>query len=197
MMNPLKKFILLMAVVVLSFSLTGCQKENSNAGDSDPAEHAVSQENVYKQKSLREPEKLEISKDGTIEMEIESQAEPDNTLPEDKPVFLAVTLKEDTDISAQYTYDTYGKEGAVFCCELKEGSGAETKLEPLSSLYLPQSSEESYEETWLTNGMFLKKGENVFYLNGKDQTFPYRMILKITFFEPEKIESAILYPAGE
>lgn len=26
-----------------------------------------------------------------------------------------------------------------------------------------------------------EKGENVFYLNGKDQTFPYRMILKVTF----------------
>ena len=40
----------------------------------------------------------------------------------------------------------------------------------------------------MTNGVFLKKGENVFYLNGKDQTFPYRMILKVTFFEPEKID---------
>lgn len=196
-MSSLKKLTLLMAIVVVSLAFAGCQKENSNMGESKSAENAASQENIYQQKSLQEPEKLEISKDGTIEMEIESQAEPDNTLPEDKPVFLAVTLKEDTDISAQYTYDTYGKEGAVFCYELKEGSGAETKLEPLSSLYLPQSSEESYEETWLTNGMFLKKGENVFYLNGKDQTFPYRMILKITFFEPEKIESAILYPAGE
>ena len=28
----------------------------------------------------------------------------------------------------------------------------------------------------------------------KDQTFPYRMILKVTFFEPEKIDSVILYP---
>ena len=186
-----------MAIVVVSLAFAGCQKENSNMGESKSAENAASQENIYQQKSLQEPEKLEISKDGTIEMEIESLAEPDSTLPEDKPVFLAVTLKEDTDISAQYTYDTYGKEGAVFCCELKEGSGAETKLEPLSSLYLSQSSEENYEETWLTNGMFLKKGENVFYLNGKDQTFPYRMILKITFFEPEKIESAVLYPAGE
>lgn len=186
-----------MAIVVVSLAFAGCQKENLNMGETKSAENAASQENIYQQKSLQEPEKLEISKDGTIEMEIESQAEPDNTLPEDKPVFLAVTLKEDTDISAQYTYDTYGKEGAIFCCELKEGNGAETKLEPLSSLYLSQSSEENYEETWLTNGMFLKKGENVFYLNGKDQTFPYRMILKITFFEPEKIESAILYPAGE
>ena len=194
-MNSLKKLTLFIAMIVVSLALAGCQKENSNMEKSKPAENAASQENIYQQKSLRKPEQLEISKDGTIEMEIESKAEPDNTLPEDKPVFLAVMLKEDTDISAQYTYDTYGKEGAVFCCELKEGSGAETKLEPLSSLYLPQSSEENYEETWLTNGMFLKKGENVFYLNGKDQTFPYRMILKITFFEPEKVERAVLYPA--
>lgn len=94
----------------------------------------------------------------------------------------------------QYTYDTYGKEGALFCCELKEKNGVKTTLEPLSSFYLSQTSEENYKETWLTNGVFLKKGENVFYLNGKDQTFPYRMILKVTFFESEKIDSVILYP---
>lgn len=41
---------------------------------------------------------------------------------------------------------------------------------------------------------YIIPGENVFYLNGKDQTFPYRMILKVTFFEPEKIDSVILYP---
>ena len=92
------------------------------------------------------------------------------------------------------SYDTYGKEGALFCCELKEKNGVKTTLEPLSSFYLSQTSEENYKETWLTNGVFLKKGENVFYLNGKDQTFPYRMILKVTFFEPEKIDSVILYP---
>ena len=103
------------------------------------------------------------------------------------------TLKN-TDVSLQYTYDTYGKEGALFCCELKEKNGVKTTLEPLSSFYLSQTSEENYKETWLTNGVFLKKGENVFYLNGKDQTFPYRMILKVTFFEPEKIDSVILYP---
>ena len=33
-----------------------------------------------------------------------------------------------------------------------------------------------------------------FSLLEKDQTFPYRMILKVTFFEPEKIDSVILYP---
>ena len=85
----------------------------------------------------------------------------------------------------------------MFCCELKETNGTDTTLEPLSSLYLSQTSEENYKETWLTNGMFLKQGENVFYLNGKDQTFPYRMILKATFFEPEKIESVVLYPTGK
>ena len=143
---------------------------------------------------MQNPQKLEISEDGTVEMEIKSMTEPDNILPENKSIFLSITSKKDTDDSLQYTYDTYGKEGALFCCDLKEKNGVKTTLEPLSSFYLSQTSEENYKETWLTNGVFLKKGENVFYLNGKDQTFPYRMILKVTFFEPEKIDSVILYP---
>ena len=197
MRKSIKKLTLLMTIAVLSFTFTGCQNESPSTDESKQAETTVSNENMYNQKDLQEPKELEISEDGTVEVEIESMAEPDNTLPEDKSIFLAVTSKEDTDISLQYTYDTYGKEGALFCCELKETNGTDTTLEPLSSLYLSQTSEENYKETWLTNGMFLKQGENVFYLNGKDQTFPYRMILKATFFEPEKIESVVLYPTGK
>ena len=82
----------------------------------------------------------------------------------------------------------------VFLSSLKENNEMETKLEPLFSTYLSQFSEEHYKDTWLTTGLFLKKGENIFYLNGKDQTFPYRIALKITFLESEKIEKVILYP---
>lgn len=195
MRKSIKKLTMLMAIAVLSF--TGCQNESPDTDESKQAKTTVSNENMYNQKDLQEPKELEMSEDGTIEVEIESMAEPDNTLPNDKSIFLAVTSKEDTEISLQYTYDTYGKEGALFCCELKENNGTETTLEPLSAWYLPEASEKTYKETWITNGMFLKQGENVFYLNGKDQTFPYRMIFKATFFEPEKIESVVLYPAGK
>ena len=88
---------------------------------------------------------LEISEDGTVEMEIKSMTEPDNILPENKSIFLSITSKKDTDVSLQYTYDTYGKEGALFCCELKEKNGVKTTLEPLSSFYLSQTSEENYK----------------------------------------------------
>ncbi len=192
MRKSVKKFTILMTIVVLAVTFTGCQNGSSGTDKSEQTENTVSDESIYHQKDLQEPKKLEISADGTVKMEIESMAEPDNTLPEDKSVFLVVTAKEDTDISLQYTYNTYGKEGALFCCELRKNNGTETILEPLSSLYLSQTSEENYEDTWLTNGIFLKKGENIFYLNGKDQTFPYRMILKATFFEPEKIKSVVL-----
>ncbi|MDO5145814.1 MAG: hypothetical protein Q4D60_02315 [Eubacteriales bacterium] len=197
MQKSMTKTAIFMTIVILAFIFTGCQNTSSSIDESKHTESAVSDETIYNQKELQEPKELEISEDGTVAMEIESMAEPANTLPEDKSIFLAVTAKEDTDISLQYTYDTYGKEGALFCCELKADNGTETSLEPLSSFYLSQTSKENYKDIWLTRGIFLKKGENVFYLNGKDQTFPYRMILKATFFAPEKIESVILYPAGK
>ena len=36
---------------------------------------------IYNQKDLQNPQKLEISEDGTVEMEIKSMTEPDNILP--------------------------------------------------------------------------------------------------------------------
>lgn len=194
MKKSVKKLTLLVTIAVLSFTFTGCQNESPSSDESTQAETTVSNEKMYNQKDLQAPKELEIAEDGTVKVEIESIAEPDNTLPEDRSIFLAVTSKEDTDISLQYTYDTYGKEGALFCCELKETDGTDTTLEPLSAFYLSQTSEKHYKETWLTNSVFLKQGENVFYLNGTDQTFPYRMILNVTFLEPEKIESVVLYP---
>ena len=143
---------------VLLLAFTGCQNESSSTDENKQTKSTASDKVIYNQKDLQNPQKLEISEDGTVEMEIKGMTEPDNILPENKSIFLSITSKKDTDVSLQYTY------------------------------------EENYKETWLTNGVFLKKGENVFYLNGKDQTFPYRMILKVTFFEPEKIDSVILYP---
>ena len=190
----IKKSTVFLTMFVLLLAFTGCQNESSSTDENKQTKSTASDKVIYNQKDLQNPQKLEISEDGTVEMEIKSMTEPDNILPENKSIFLSITSKKDTDVSLQYTYDTYGKEGALFCCELKEKNGVKTTLEPLSSFYLSQTSEENYKETWLTNGVFLKKGENVFYLNGKDQTFPYRMILKVTFFEPEKIDSVILNP---
>ena len=180
----IKKSTVFLTMFVLLLAFTGCQNESSSTDENKQTKSTASDKVIYNQKDLQNPQKLEISEDGTVEMEIKSMTEPDNILPENKSIFLSITSKE----------DTYGKEGALFCCELKEKNGVKTTLEPLSSFYLSQTSEENYKETWLTNGVFLKKGENVFYLNGKDQTFPYRMILKVTFFESEKIDSVILYP---
>ena len=180
---------ILITIIFLILALIGCQKEKPNIDKKEPVDSSI-----YKQRDIKEPKELDISNDGNLRIEAEGLAKPDNTIAQDKSFFLVVTAKEDVDISVQYTYDTYSKEGALFCCDLKNNDNNEIKLEPLYSTYLPQSSEESYKEIWKTTGMFLKKGENIFYLNGKDQTFPYRMILEITFFDPEKIEKVTLYP---
>lgn len=163
----IKKSTVFLTMFVLLLAFTGCQNESSSTDENKQTKSTASDKVIYNQKDLQNPQKLEISEDGTVEMEIKSMTEPDNILPENKSIFLSITSKKDTDVSLQYTYDTYGKEGALFCCELKEKNGVKTTLEPLSSFYLSQTSEENYKETWLTNGVFLKKGENVFYLNGK------------------------------
>ena len=38
------------------------------------------------------PQKLEISEDGTVEMEIKSMTEPDNILPENQSIFLSIKM---------------------------------------------------------------------------------------------------------
>lgn len=182
------------AILILTLAFVGCQNRNSKINPKRAADNDINSEFVYTQNDLKEPMELEMSTDGIVTLEVENLAKPDHTLPEEKSSFLSVLAKEDTDIFVQYTYNTYGKEGALLCCDLKENNEMETKLEPLFSTYLSQFSEEHYKDTWLTTGLFLKKGENIFYLNGKDQTFPYCMALKITFLESEKIEKVILYP---
>ena len=194
-MKKIGKIGSLIAILALSFVIVGCQKENTKIDEKGPVDNSLNNEFVYTQEDVEEPIELDIPENGVVTLEVENLAKPDTTVPEEKSFFLTIVAKEDTDISVQYTYNTYGKEGAVFCCDLKENDETEIKLKPISSTYLPQFSEKNYKEIWITNGMFLKKGENLFYLNGKDQTFPYLMTLKITFFEVEKIEKAILYPA--
>lgn len=153
----IKKSTVFLTMFVLLLAFTGCQNESSSTDENKQTKSTASDKVIYNQKDLQNPQKLEISEDGTVEMEIKSMTEPDNILPENKSIFLSITSKKDTDVSLQYTYDTYGKEGALFCCELKEKNGVKTTLEPLSSFYLSQTSEENYKETWLTNGVFLKK----------------------------------------
>lgn len=71
----------------------------------------------------------------------------------------------------------------------------ETEQEPIYVMRLVQSSEENYGKIWQSGGIFLKKGTNLFCLSGGNQTLSYRMTLKMNFFDPQKIESVVLYPA--
>lgn len=183
-----KKFLRIAAltlILALSIACTGCKEKNKSVKTS------VSDEKIFRQNQLKESKELTISEDGTLEVEIDSLAKPDA---QKKSVFLAIQLKEDADIAIQYTYDTYGKEGAVFCCDVKDSNMDETEQEPVYAMRLVQSSEENYGEIWQSGGIFLKKGTNLFYLNGGDQTLPYHMTLKLNFFDPQKIESVVLYP---
>ena len=88
----------------------------------------------------------------------------------------------------------YGKEGMMLCCEAADTETGEMKLRPIASSYLAQLSEENYGETWLSSGLTLEKGENIFYVNGGEQTLPYRMMMTLTFQEPDNVEKIVMYP---
>ena len=187
--------ILFLLTAVLWLVCTGCQKEPPDSSQS--SSQTVSEEMIYRQKQIHKPTELTLSEDGTVTIEVETAAKPDQTPPEEKAPFLAVSLKEKGDISVQYTYDTYGKEGSIFCCERKVSDEGQTKLMPVFSRYLAQTSEESYGEVWLSTGILLEKGEHLFYVNGGEQTLPYRMTLEITFLNPDSIGKILLYPGEE
>ena len=106
----IKKSTVFLTMFVLLLAFTGCQNESSSTDENKQTKSTASDKVIYNQKDLQNPQKLEISEDGTVEMEIKSMTEPDNILPENKSIFLSITSKEDTDVSLQYTYDTYGKE---------------------------------------------------------------------------------------
>ena len=106
----IKKSTVFLTMFVLLLAFTGCQNESSSTDENKQTKITASDKVIYNQKDLQNPQKLEISEDGTVEMEIKSMTEPDNILPENKSIFLSITSKEDTDVSLQYTYDTYGKE---------------------------------------------------------------------------------------
>ena len=86
------------------------------SNDKEITSSSTSDDIIYNQKELQEPKELTVSEKGTLEIEVETLAKPDNTVPDEKAAFLSITLNEDADISVQYTYDTYGKEGMIFCC---------------------------------------------------------------------------------
>lgn len=185
-----KKIFTILLCGALILGMTGCDKNNAEDKSDIKSDNAISK-NLQKQETLDEPEELTISEDGLLEIEVNSMAEPDKTKPEEKSIFLTIITNDKTDFALQYTYDTNGVEGAILCGDVKK----KKQLQPFYAMRLTQSSQKNYKEIWLSGGSFLENGENVFYLNGGDQTFPYRMILKFNFFEPEKIEKVISHPS--
>ncbi len=186
-MKVKKTFIILMAAVLL-FIFTGCRSEDTGSSGE--------QNTSFSQNEIKEPKELAIPQNGKLEIELETIAKPDGTTPEEKAIFLCITLKEKSDISMQYTYDTYGKEGMMLCCEAAVSDDGQTSLRPIASTYLAQLSEENYGKTWLSSGLTLENGENIFYVNGGDQTLPYRMAMTITFLEPDNVEKVVMYPTS-
>lgn len=182
-----KKTVVILLAAGLLVMFTGCRNEDTgSAGEPDI---------IYSQNEIREPKELAIGKDGKLEIELETEARPDSTAPEEKAAFLAIILKEDSDLSIQYTYDTYGKEGLILCCEAAD-TGTKS-LRPIASAYLAQLSEENYGKTWISSGLTLEKGENILYVNGGEQTLPYRMIMALNFQEPDNVEKVVMYPPAD
>ena len=84
----IKKSTVFLTMFVLLLAFTGCQNESSSTDENKQTKSTASDKVIYNQKDLQNPQKLEISEDGTVEMEIKSMTEPDNILPENKSIFL-------------------------------------------------------------------------------------------------------------
>ena len=87
----IKKSMVFLTMFVLLFAFTGCRNESICTDENEQTESTASDQVIYNQKDLQNPQKLEISEDGTVEMEINSMTEPDNILPENKSIFLSIT----------------------------------------------------------------------------------------------------------
>lgn len=200
-----KKLLNITAAVlclVTIFAMSSCQSNNlSDNNASSKKSEATGQEAseqdtaIELQRDLTEPKKLQISENGTVTVEIDTLAKKDTSALEDKAIFLVVNVKDDTDIALRYTYDSYGEENIMLCCGVNDSDTDETALKPIYAMNLTQSSEENYKEIWFGGGAFLEKGANCFYLSGRSRSLPCRMVLELTFFEKENVESVVLYPA--
>ena len=89
----IKKSTVFLTMFVLLLAFTGCQNESSSTDENKQTKSTASDKVIYNQKDLQNPQKLEISEDGTVEMEIKSMTEPDNILPENKSIFLSIISK--------------------------------------------------------------------------------------------------------
>lgn len=66
-----------LTMFVLLFAFTGCRNESIYTDKNKQTESTASDQVIYNQKDLQNPQKLEISEDGTVEMEINSMTEPE------------------------------------------------------------------------------------------------------------------------
>lgn len=188
--------------LVTIFAMSGCQNNHqadtnvSSKNSEAPGQEAAAQDTaIVQQRDLTDSKKLPVSEDGTVTIEIDTLAKKDTSALEGKAIFLVITAKDDTDIALRYTYDSYGEEDIMLCCGVNDSDTDETALKPIYAMNLTQSSEENYKEIWLGGGAFLEKGANCFYLSGRSRSLPCRMVLELTFFEKENVESVVLYPA--
>ena len=73
----IKKSMVFLTMSVLLFAFTGCRNESSSTDENKQTKSTASDKVIYNQKDLQNPQKLEISEDGTVEMEINSMTEPE------------------------------------------------------------------------------------------------------------------------
>ena len=93
----IKKSTVFLTMFVLLFTFTGCRNESSSTDENKQTKSTANDKVIYNQKDLQNPQKLEISKEGTVERKKKVLTEPDNSLPENKSIFLFIPQKDDTE----------------------------------------------------------------------------------------------------
>ena len=105
-----------------------------------------------------------MPQDGKLEIEMETLAKPDAAAPDEKAAFISVILKEDTNLSIQYTYDTYGKEGMMLCCEAADTGNRRNEAQTHSFFISGTAIRRKLRGNMAKQRTYFRKGEKTYFM---------------------------------
>lgn len=156
-----RKFAWVLNVFLLGICLEACGSGEASAVTG--RDFLNSQTSIFRDLSIVDGEA--VTADFTVD------------LSETEAGFLFVEVSEDMEGTMHYTYSNGGREGLVMGYCAGDAAAEEIALEA--------ATEEAYGAIWTDTEVSLKKGTNVFFVSGEDQSC--RMQFELTGLDKEKV----------